>query len=204
MPTARDLRTFSDSPAPEGMSPLVAPQTFEPIVIVDHDPQWSAQFTAIAAGIHDVLGSRVLRLEHVGSTSVPGLAAKPVIDIDLTVADAGDEDGYIPALVAAGWTHARREPWWHGHRLLRWESPQVNLHVWGPDSPEPWRHAILRDHLRRDAGDCERYAAIKRQSAATATEKTETVDEYNARKQHVLREIILRALDAAGVYAAED
>jgi GrpB-like predicted nucleotidyltransferase (UPF0157 family) len=83
--------------------------------------------------------------------------------------------------------------------MLQHDSPRVNLHVWGPDSPESWRHLILRDHLRRDADDRARYEDIKRESAHLATANTETVDDYNRRKSEVLREIILRALTAAGV-----
>lgn len=164
-----------------------------------YDEDWSGLFARVATGIRDVLGPRALRVEHVGSTSVPGLAAKPIIDIDLTVADSADERVYIPALTAAGWVHTVREPWWHEHRMLRLIEPRVNLHVFGPGSPETWRHIILRDHLRRDGADRELYAAIKHESARTSSAAGETVDEYNTRKQRVLREIIGRALDAACV-----
>jgi GrpB-like predicted nucleotidyltransferase (UPF0157 family) len=175
------------------------PQSFAPIRIVDYDPSWPALFARAAAQVAEVLGARAIRIEHVGSTSVPGLAAKPIVDIDLIVADPDDEDGYLPALVDAGWIHTIREPWWYRHRMLQHDSPRVNLHVWGPDSPESWRHLILRDHLRRDADDRARYEDIKRESAHLATANTETVDDYNRRKSEVLREIILRALTAAGV-----
>jgi GrpB-like predicted nucleotidyltransferase (UPF0157 family) len=81
------------------------------------------------------LGWRVLQLEHVGSTSVPGLAAKPVIGIDLTVADPGREQDYVPALEAARFQLLIREPWWYGHLMLRADQPPCNLHVFGFDSP---------------------------------------------------------------------
>lgn len=201
MPTAADLRTFSDDSPPDGLSPYLVPPTRAPIAVVPYDDAWPELFAQVAAGVRDLLGPRVLRLEHVGSTSVPGLPAKPIIDLDLTVADPADEAGYLPSLTAAGWVHTVREPWWHEHRMLKLADPQVNLHVFGPDSPETWRHIILREHLRRDEGDRELYAAIKLESARTSTAAGETVDDYNARKERVLREIIGRALDAAGVPA---
>lgn len=199
MPTVDDLRTFSDPPAPEGVSPYLVPQSHAPIAVMPYDPGWPDVYRRIADGIREVLGARVLRIDHIGSTSVPGLAAKPIIDIDLTVADPDDEAGYVRPLVAAGWEHTVREPWWHGHRMLRRAEPRVNLHVFGTDSPETWRHLILRDHLRRDAGDRRRYAAIKQEAAALATASAETVSQYNARKEVVLREIVVTALRAAGV-----
>ncbi|MFC4139446.1 MULTISPECIES: GrpB family protein [unclassified Microbacterium] len=199
MPIAADLRSFSDDAPPEGRSPYLVPPSRTPIAVVPYDEAWPGRFAQISAHIRGLLGARALRIEHVGSTSVPGLAAKPIIDIDLTVADPADEDAYIPALTAAGWVHTVREPWWYEHRMLKLTDPLVNLHVFGPDSPETWRHTILREHLSRDPADREQYAAIKRESALLATAARETVDDYNSRKERVLREIIGRAMDAAGV-----
>jgi GrpB-like predicted nucleotidyltransferase (UPF0157 family) len=105
-------------------------------------------------------------VHHVGSTSVPGLPAKPIIDVDLVVADPGDEPSYIPDLVAAGLVHAVREPWWHGHRLLKGDQPQAFVHVFGPDCPEVVRHLMFRDWLVEHAEDRERYAEAKRAAAA--------------------------------------
>ncbi|MFE6733556.1 GrpB family protein [Microbacterium sp. NPDC057650] len=201
MPAAADLRRFSDDLPPDGQSPYLVPPNRAPIAVVPYDDDWPDRFARVAAGIVHLLGPRALRIEHVGSTSVPGLAAKPIIDIDLTVADPADEAGYVQALTAAGWVHTVREPWWHEHRMLRLPNPRTNLHVFGPDSPEAWRHLILRDHLRRDAADRRRYAEIKLESARVSSAAQETVDEYNVRKERVLREIIGRALDAAGVPA---
>jgi GrpB-like predicted nucleotidyltransferase (UPF0157 family) len=141
----------------------------------------------------------VLQLEHVGSTSVPGLAAKPVIDIDLTVADPGREQDYVPALEAAGFQLLIREPWWYGHRMLRADQPPCNLHVFGFDSPELIRHQIFRDWLRGNPGERDRYATAKRQAAGEANAGAEDVMQYNARKQQVIREIYHRAFAAAGL-----
>jgi len=95
------------------------------------DPGWPRQYDRLAGRIRQALGWRVLQLEHVGSTSVPGLAAKPVIDIDLTVADPARERDYVPALEASGFRLVIREPWWYGHRLLGADEPRCNLHVFG-------------------------------------------------------------------------
>jgi GrpB-like predicted nucleotidyltransferase (UPF0157 family) len=157
------------------------------------------QYRVLAARIREALGWRVLQLEHVGSTSVPGLAAKPVIDIDLTVADPGREQDYIPALETVGFWLAIREPWWYGHRALRADEPRCNVHVFGFDSPELVKHRIFRDWLRGNPGERDRYAAAKRQAAAEANACGEHDMQYNARKQQIIREIYHRAFVAAGL-----
>jgi len=201
MPSRAEIVSFDDSPPPLGASPWVAPGGAPEIGIevTDPDPAWPRQFDGLAGRIRDALGWRVLQLEHVGSTSVPGLAAKPVIDIDLTVADPGREQDYVPALEAIGFRLTIREPWWYGHRMLRAEEPRCNLHVFGFDSPELIRHRILRDWLRGNPADRDRYAATKRQAASDANAGGEHVMQYNARKQQVIREIYHRAFAAAGL-----
>ncbi len=169
------------------------------IEITDPDPGWPRRYDELAGRIREALGWRVLQLEHVGSTSVPGLAAKPVIDIDLTVADPEHERDYTPALEAIRFRLVIREPWRCGHRALVLEQPRCNLHVYGFDSPEPVRHRILRDWLRGNPDERERYAAAKRQAAAAANAGREHVMQYNARKQQVIREIYHRAFAAAGL-----
>jgi len=81
------------------------------IELTNPDPGWPRRYNDLAGPIRAALGWRVLQLEHVGSTAVPGLAAKPVIDIDLTVADPGREQDHIPALEAIGFQLVIREPW---------------------------------------------------------------------------------------------
>jgi GrpB-like predicted nucleotidyltransferase (UPF0157 family) len=169
------------------------------IDVADPDQAWPQWYNRLAQRIREALGWRVLQLEHVGSTAVPGLAAKPVIDIDLTVADPGRERDYVPALEAAGFQLLIREPWWHGHRMLRADEPPGNLHVFGFDSPELIKHRIFRDWLRGNPGDRDRYAAAKRQAACEANAAREHVMAYNARKQQVIREIYHRAFTAAGL-----
>ena len=105
-------------------------------------------------------GQAVLNLEHVGSTSVPGLPAKPIIDMDLTVADPDDEPAYVPALTAVGFELRVREPWWFGHRVLRATEPRCHLHVFGYDSPEPIKHRIFCDWLRGNPADTARFFGV--------------------------------------------
>ena len=167
--------------------------------MTEPDPGWPRRYRELAARIREALGWRVLELEHVGSTSVPGLPAKPIIDIDLTVADSGREQDYVPALEAAGFTLTIREPWWCGHRMLRTDEPRCNLHVFGPDSPELVRHRIFREWLRGNPADRDMYAAAKRRAASEANAQSEHVMQYNARKERVIREIYQRAFTAAGL-----
>jgi GrpB-like predicted nucleotidyltransferase (UPF0157 family) len=199
MPSRAEIVSFDVCPPPgadpwvPGAAPAIGIEMAEP------DPAWPRRYDELAARIRQALGWRVLQLEHVGSTAVPGLAAKPVIDIDLTVADPGREQDYVPALEAIGFRLVIREPWWYGHRALRANEPACNLHVFGFDSPEPVKHRIFRDWLRGNPGDRDRYAAGKRQAAFQANAATEHVMQYNARKQQVIREIYHRAFAAAGL-----
>ena len=201
MPSRADIVTFSDPPLPPGADPFVVPGDGPAagIALAGPDPAWPERYGALAARVRAALGWRVLALEHVGSTSVPGLAAKPVIDIDLTVADPAREQAYVPALEAAGFRLIIREPWWHGHRMLRADDPACNMHVFGFDSPELIRHRIFRDWLRGNPGDRDRYAGAKRAAAAAANAAGEHVMQYNARKQQVIRDIYQRAFAASGL-----
>jgi GrpB-like predicted nucleotidyltransferase (UPF0157 family)/RimJ/RimL family protein N-acetyltransferase len=192
--------TFDDSPPPPGADSWVGGTSRAVgIEIAEPDPGWPRQYDDIAARIRQALGWRALQLEHVGSTSVPGLAAKPIIDIDLTVADPGREADYVPALERIGFRLVIREPWWYGHRALRLDTPLCNLHVFGFDSPELVRHRIFRDWLTGNPAERDRYAAVKREAAAAANARGEHVMQYNARKQQVIREIYRRAFAAAGL-----
>ena len=116
--------------------------------VVDYDPRWPALFRREAARIRALLGERALRLEHIGSTSVPELAAKPIIDILLVVADPADEPAYLPDLEAAGYVLVIREPEWFQHRCLKGPDTNLNLHVHPPDSPEIERSLLFRERLR--------------------------------------------------------
>lgn len=166
---------------------------------MDPDPAWPALFDAIAQKVRRALGPRVLGLEHIGSTAVPGLPAKPVIDIDLVVADIEDEAAYVGPLEAAGFELRVREPWWYGHRMFRHADPRCHLHVFGPDCALVARHRIFRDWLRAHPEDAARYAAAKRRaSEATSRDGGHGMD-YNRRKEEVVRDIHLRAFRSLGL-----
>jgi GrpB-like predicted nucleotidyltransferase (UPF0157 family) len=193
MPTYAEITRHHDS---SDENPWVnGPPPPETLTIVDYDPEWPRRFDAIAADIRAALGDAVLDIEHVGSTSVEGLAAKDVIDIDLTVADSANEADYVPALERVGYVLTVREPSFHEHRCLRFAEPRVNLHVFGPDSPEAIRHRMFRDWLRAHPEDRERYENAKR----AAIPGGGNVMDYNARKQAVIREIYDRLFRAAGM-----
>jgi len=203
MPTEREITSFVDGAPPPGESPWVVEPQARPITVVEYDPAWPDVFAAIETQLRTALGPRALDIVHVGSTAVPGLPAKPIIDIELIVADPAREPEWLPPLEAIGFVHTVREPWWYEHRMVKAADHSANVHVFGPDSPEPWKQRIFRDHLRRDAGDREVYAEAKRAAAASATAAHETVMEYNRRKQAVIREIYARAFRAAGLQVTD-
>jgi GrpB-like predicted nucleotidyltransferase (UPF0157 family) len=161
-----------------------------PITLAEYDPQWPSLFEREAERIRAVLGDRVLRLEHTGSTSVPGLAAKPIIDITLIVRDSADEPSYVPPLEAAGYALRIREPHWLEHRLLKGPDTDVNLHVFSQGSVELDRMVGFRDWLRAHPEDRDLYERTKRE---LATRTWRHVQHYADAKTAVVEEIIARA-----------
>jgi GrpB-like predicted nucleotidyltransferase (UPF0157 family) len=166
-----------------------APEYLE-IVVADYDPEWPRWFDRAAERIRAALGETALELHHVGSTSVPGLAAKPLIDINLVVADTTDEEAYIPQLEAAGYVLRVREPDWFEHRMLRGFEPPVNLHVFPPECPEVEQMLLFRDWLRANDADRELYARTKRELGG---QEWKYVQNYADAKTEVVQEIIGRA-----------
>lgn len=163
------------------------------IHLADYDPAWPGMYEAHAARIRRALGDSVKALWHMGSTSVPGLAAKPLIDITLAVGDSADEDSYVPALVAAGYVLRRREPDWFEHRVLKWLDPEANLHVYTLGCSEIERVLAFRDWLRANDADRALYEATKRRLAAQVWTH---VQDYADAKGEVVEAIISRALAA--------
>ena len=161
-----------------------------PVTLVDYDPRWPDLFEREAARIRAALGDTVVRLEHTGSTSVPGLAAKPIIDITLIVPDSGDEAAYVPQLEAQGYLLRIREPEWHQHRVLKGPDTDVNLHVFSPGSPELRRMVGFRDWLRTHDDDRSLYERTKRELAARTWRH---IQHYADAKTAVVEEIIARA-----------
>lgn len=160
------------------------------IAIADYDPQWPELFAREADRIRAVLGRRALRIEHVGSTSVPGLVAKRVIDVLLVVTDSRHEHAYVPALEAAGYLLRIRESNWYEHRMFNGPDTETNLHVFSSGCPEIDRMLIFRDWLRVNAADRDVYAQAK---LALAQKKWKSVQDYADAKTAVIEGIIARA-----------
>lgn len=170
------------------------------VVVVDYDPDWPRQFATEAARIRAALGARVLLLEHAGSTSVPGLAAKPIIDIVLVVRDSSDEAAYVPPLEAVGYVLRVREPEWYQHRVLKRVDPAVNLHVFSPGCPETERMLLMRDWLRTHEDDRDLYERTKRELAQRDWKYTQN---YADAKTTVVEEILAHARAASQQDRAE-
>lgn len=203
MPTPEDITRHHDE---VDVIYVGAHPTGYSLRIEEPDPTWAARYRELETQVLAALGDRVLAIQHIGSTSVPELPAKPIIDIDLAVADPADEGAYVPDLQALGYVHWLTEPEWHQHRLLKQLSePRVHLHVFGPDCPEMVRHQMFRDWLIAHPEDRKRYAAAKR---AAAAEMAATGDDhgalgfgmrYNRIKEPLVHEIYHRMFRAAGL-----
>ena len=173
-----------------------------PVRLVEYDAAWPRLFGREAARIQAALGDRVLRLEHTGSTSVPGLAAKPVIDMLLVVRDSSDEPAYLPALEAAGYRLRIREPDWYQHRLLKGPDTDVNLHVLSAGCSEIDRVLLLRDRLRGHDDERDLYQRTKRE---LASRRWNYVQNYADAKSAVIESIIARArAERARVIGADE
>ncbi|KAL2819417.1 grpb/dephospho-CoA kinase [Aspergillus granulosus] len=179
----------------------VATRPKKRIEIVEADPTWPDAFAVIEARIKAALSQDDLYIQHVGSTSVPGLPAKAVIDVDVVIPDPTAEEEYVPALEGAGFQFLFRERKWYEHRFFHCDEPYANIHVFGPDCPEVVRHRLFRDWLSdpKNKGDKDLYVEMKRQAAKASQEAGETVMEYNDRKEPVIREILGRIFDAHGL-----
>jgi GrpB-like predicted nucleotidyltransferase (UPF0157 family)/predicted enzyme related to lactoylglutathione lyase len=167
------------------------PRLDDQVVLAEPDPAWATTAADLVRDIRAAIGVTALVLEHAGSTSVPGLPAKPVIDLVLGVPDPVDEAAYVAALEALGYHLHIREPEWHEHRLLKRTDPAVNLHVYAAGSDEIDRMLAFRNHLRRDGADRERYLHAKRELAARTWAYTQ---DYADAKSEVVAEIMQRAL----------
>jgi GrpB-like predicted nucleotidyltransferase (UPF0157 family) len=170
-----------------------------PIVLVEYDSRWPELFIREASRVRAALGSLAIRVEHVGSTSVPGLAAKPIIDIVLVVPDSADERAYVPALESAGYVLHLREPDWFEHRMLNGPDTAVNLHVFSAGATEIDRVLLFRDWLREHKSDRADYLAVKRELARRSWRH---VQHYADAKSAIVREILDRATAASADPAA--
>jgi GrpB-like predicted nucleotidyltransferase (UPF0157 family) len=163
------------------------------ISLQPYSSDWPQLFSHEARLIEQALNGLAIDAHHTGSTSVPELRAKPIIDITLAVPDSTDESAYVPALVDAGYEFVLREPDWFEHRLLRRIDPRVNLHVFTAGSSEIERMLLFRDHLRANKVDRELYESTK---VALAEREWGDVQEYADAKTDVVEAIISRAVAA--------
>ncbi|MCO7027575.1 GrpB family protein [Tetragenococcus halophilus] len=161
-----------------------------PIELVDYNPNWVDLFGKEAKRIKSILDNKVLQLEHVGSTSVPDLCAKPIIDILLVVEDSSYESSYVPVLEAVGYTLRIREPEWYEHRLFKGPDTDTNLHVFSEGALEINKMLRFRNWLRTNREDREKYAKVKRKLAQNTWEN---VQDYAAAKTETVEEIMKRA-----------
>ena len=170
--------------------PLVAP-----IQIVDYDPEWPRLYEREAERVQSTLGDRVLLIEHVGSTSVPGLAAKPKIDMLLVVANSEDESAYVPALEAAAYLLTIREPDWYEHRMFKGPDTDINLHVFSSGCREINRMLLFRDWLRSNESDRRLYERTKRELASN---NWKYMQNYADAKTAIVEKILARAQKNSG------
>ena len=164
-----------------------------PITLAEYDPEWPVLFDREAARIRVVLGDTAVRVEHVGSTSVPGLAAKPIIDILLAVPDSANEQAYVPALESAGDVLRSREPDWFEQRLFKGPDTNINLHVFTVGAAEIDRMLLFRDWLRADDADRDAYLQVKRDLAKRSWRH---VQHYADSKTAIVQQILARAAAA--------
>ncbi|KAI5267444.1 UPF0157-domain-containing protein [Aureobasidium subglaciale] len=167
--------------------------------VVAPNPAWPEIFDSLKKRIVDALGANAVAVNHVGSTSVPGLPAKDCIDIDLVVSDVANETAYVGPLEAAGFRFLLREAHWYGHRFFYAYNPHaVNLHVWGPESPEVTRHQIFRNRLLSSPEDMAAYLAAKKLASRQTQESGGNLQEYNSRKEDTIRQILRNAFVELG------
>ncbi|HLJ22753.1 MAG TPA: GrpB family protein [Candidatus Acidoferrales bacterium] len=161
------------------------------ITIVDYDPNWPKRFEQHANVISNALGAAALQIEHIGSTAVPDLRSKPIIDILVVVSNSADESAYLPQLEASGYILRVREPDWHEHRMFRTLERDVHIHIYSAGCPEIERTVRFRDRLRQNAGDRNLYENVKRQLAA---QNWPDMNAYANAKTEVVEEILRRAV----------
>jgi GrpB-like predicted nucleotidyltransferase (UPF0157 family) len=170
------------------------------IQILDYDPRWADTFQEHAARILAALGETALTVEHIGSTSVPELAAKPIVDILVVVNDSSIEPAYLPRLEGAGYVLRVREPDFHEHRMFRTPARDVHVHIFSLGSPEIERYLVFRDRLRSNRDDRLRYEKTKRKLAA---QSWPDMNAYADDKTEVVESILAAARAEAGASSGE-
>lgn len=161
-----------------------------PIHLGGYDPEWAMLYGQLEQRIRNALGSALVLIEHVGSTSVPGLSAKPIIDIVLAVADSNHESSYVPPMECQGFKLTAREPDWFAHRFFKSSAPEGNIHVFTQGCEEITRMILFRDWLRASPEDRLRYEQTKK---ALAARTWKYVQNYADAKTEIVHEILGRA-----------
>jgi GrpB-like predicted nucleotidyltransferase (UPF0157 family) len=179
-PADDELDRYLDSVLIGGREPVT-------LVISDYDARWPGRFAELGARIRSALGTAALAVEHIGSTSVPGLAAKPIIDVLVVVADVDEERSYVPAMEDAGFVLRVREA---GHRMFRTPQRDVHIHVYSAGDQAIADYLDLRDWLRVDAADRTLYAEVKRD---LATRPWSDMNHYAEAKTDVIQQVLGRA-----------
>ena len=190
MPTHPLWRAFDPAATLARRHHRVARRQVDVAGVVPAHPGWAGEFDEIRMLLVRSLPGRTVRIDHVGSTAVPGLPAKPIVDVDLTVADSTNEADYLPALEAAGFRLIAREPEWEEHRFLTYACPNANVHVFSPDALEPQRHLVFRDWLARSGPDRAAYGALKLSLGGVGLAGS---GDYNGRKAALVYDIYERA-----------
>lgn len=166
----------------------------DPIVVVDYDPAWPQTFRTLADRALTAMGDVAVGAEHIGSTAVPGLAAKPIIDLDVVLRSTADSPTAVARLAPLGYVH-EGDLGIPGREAFRWPpgEPRHHLYVLPADSPELRRHLAFRDYLRNHPDAARAYGALKR---AAAEQHRNDRAAYMAAKDTLIREILGRALSA--------
>jgi GrpB-like predicted nucleotidyltransferase (UPF0157 family) len=186
-----NVSTKSETPAGYDHVGLIGGREKRDVVISEYDDHWPEIFQRHAKVIGEALGDVAVRIEHIGSTSVPGLAAKPIIDILVVVPDPRDEPSYLPTLVGAGYELRVREPKFDEHRVVRTPERDVHVHIFPPHSTEIDRYMAFRDQLRTNSVDRIRYERAKRM---LAEREWGDMNEYADAKSEVIEDIISKGL----------
>ncbi|KAG9530945.1 UPF0157-domain-containing protein, partial [Aureobasidium melanogenum] len=184
---------------PELVQRIAFRESQPPLEVVAYNPSWPDIFLEMKARITTALGETAVAVHHTGSTSVPGLPAKNIIDIDLVVRDITNEAEYVDKLESAGFKFLLREPHWHEHRFFYTYQPHaVNLHVWSPDCPEVVRHQIFRQRLLDCPEDMALYLKAKELAASQIRDQGGDMAGYNLLKEDTIRQILRNAFKDLG------
>ncbi|MCP2282248.1 GrpB domain, predicted nucleotidyltransferase, UPF0157 family [Promicromonospora umidemergens] len=177
MPRRPDVTTVEIIGGPEKLE----------VGLQSYDARWAEDYLYHRRRILAALAAVDVDVEHIGSTSVPGLAAKPIVDIVVAVPDITAEEEYLDELLAAGYELRVREP---GHRLVRTPTRDVHVHAYERGDAAVHEYLLLRDHLRTDADDRALYEGVKR---ALISQRWDDMNAYADAKSEVILAIKARA-----------